>query len=250
MSSPTFESILGVRFLNGDADEAIALLSRGALMVVPSAPVLTMLASDPLCRTAVGHADFAIVDSAYMALLWRLMRRRKLRRLSGLEFIRRFLDTGVAREPQALFLVNPSDEERDSNLELLRAHGFEVSPQDCYTAPLYDRREIEDPLLLERIEERAPRYVLINLGGGVQEPLGLYLKQRLSYAPGIICTGAAIAFLTGRQARISPQLDRLGLGWLVRIASDPRRYLPRYWSSLRLAVLLLRNGSSMPPSPG
>ena len=37
-------------------------------------------------------------------------------------------------------------------------------------------------------------YILINLGSGIQEPLGLYLNENLNFKPGIICTGAAIAF--------------------------------------------------------
>jgi hypothetical protein len=41
--------------------------------------------------------------------------------------------------------------------------------------------------------------------------VGLYLKRSLSYEPGIHCIGAAIAFLSGDQARIPLWGDRLGL---------------------------------------
>jgi hypothetical protein len=63
-----------------------------------------------------------------------------------------------------------------------------------YTAPLYEKKRVEDKKLLEIIEDKKPKYILINLGGGVQEKLGAYLKQNISYKAAIMCTGAAIAF--------------------------------------------------------
>lgn len=245
-TSYEFETVLGVRFLNGPATDAMALLSRGALMVVPSAPVLVMVATDPRCRAALSGADFAIVDSAYLRALWWLFKRKWLRRVSGLEFLRNFLASDIAKPRGALFLVNPSDEHRDANLELLRSQGFDITETECYTAPIYDKDRIEDPELLRRLNATRPRYVLLNVGGGVQEPLGLYLKANLSYMPGIICTGAAIAFLTGMQAPISERADAWGLGWLVRSLDDPRQFVPRYLSSLQLARLVFQYGADMP----
>ena len=81
---------------------------------------------------------------------------------------------------------------------------------------------------------------MINLGSGVQEPLGYYLKQNLNYNPGIICTGAAISFFTKSQANISPFIDKLGLGWLWRCISNPIVFIPRYLSAFRLFFLILK----------
>jgi N-acetylglucosaminyldiphosphoundecaprenol N-acetyl-beta-D-mannosaminyltransferase len=244
---PMFETVLGVRFLNADVRDALALLERGGLMVVPSAPVMTMLDKDEQCRRAIESSDFAIVDSAYLASLWWLYKRRRLKRTSGLKFLRAFIASDMARKRGDLFLVNPTDDDRDQNLALLRSNGFEIDEALCYTAPNYNKRCVEDEELLTRLEKHRPRFVMLNVGGGVQEPLGRFLKARLSYLPGIICTGAAIAFLTGRQASISPRADALGAGWLLRSLSDPKRFVPRYAASLRLASMIFRYGSEMPP---
>jgi N-acetylglucosaminyldiphosphoundecaprenol N-acetyl-beta-D-mannosaminyltransferase len=207
------------------------------------------LTTNPQYRRALQKADFAIVDSIYLTLLWRLMTRRQLHRISGLAFLRAFLASGLGRQPRELFLVNPSDEDTSANLRLLRDCGFAVSEADAYTAPQYDRSRIEDQALVDLIEQRRPRYVLLNLGGGVQEPLGCYLKESLSYSPAIVCTGAAIAFLTGRQASISPRIDAWGLGWLVRSLTEPRRLVPRYFSAIGLARMVWTHGRSAPPIP-
>ena len=88
--------------------------------------------------------------------------------------------------------------------------------------------------------EDKPKYIMINLGSNVQEPLGYYLKQNLKFRVGIFGTGAAISFLTGRQAPISPIVDRLGLGWLWRCLKKPSVYIPRYLKAFSLFKLILK----------
>jgi lipopolysaccharide/colanic/teichoic acid biosynthesis glycosyltransferase len=91
---------------------------------------------------------------------------------------------------------------------------------------------------------------MVGLGGGVQERLGLFLKQHLSYRPAIFCTGAAIAFLTGGQARIPVWADRLYLGWLLRIIDAPTKFHRRYWEAFRLAPVIWRYRDKLPPMRG
>jgi UDP-N-acetyl-D-mannosaminuronic acid transferase (WecB/TagA/CpsF family) len=80
----------------------------------------------------------------------------------------------------------------------------------------------------------------------VQERLGYFLRNRLSFRPAILCVGAAIAFLSGRQVGIPVWADRLMLGWLFRILSDPVTFIPRFWKSIRLAGLLWKYGEKAP----
>jgi N-acetylglucosaminyldiphosphoundecaprenol N-acetyl-beta-D-mannosaminyltransferase len=242
-----YERILGIKFLDASVATAFDLLGRGGLMIVPSAPVLASLPYEDAYREAALESDFAIVDSGYLALLWFGLRGRRLHRTSGLAFLRDFFALPQAREPGALFLVNPTDDDARANVAWLRSRGIEVPISNCYTAPRYDRDSIADLSLVEAIERVRPNYVIINLGGGIQEPLGLHLKKHLSYTPGIICTGAAIAFLTGRQASIPWWADRAGLGWLLRCISSPRVFVPRYARAITLAPLLVRYGREMPP---
>jgi N-acetylglucosaminyldiphosphoundecaprenol N-acetyl-beta-D-mannosaminyltransferase len=247
MNLGQFEQILGIRFLDSDVDTAIASIQNGGLMIVPAAPALTLLPTDSHYREAAAGCDFAIVDSIYLTLLWFTAKRKVLHRVSGLRFLRAFFESAVSRRPGALFLVNPSNEEGQINREWLQGQGIIVANDHCYTAPLYPSRPVNDPGLLAVIERHRPQFILLNIGGGVQEPLGWYLKQHLSYTPAILCTGAAIAFLTGRQAAIPDWIDRLGLGWLSRIAFGGRKFVRRYASALKLATLVYKHGSQMPP---
>jgi UDP-N-acetyl-D-mannosaminuronic acid transferase (WecB/TagA/CpsF family) len=92
-----------------------------------------------------------------------------------------------------------------------------------------------------------PQHVVVTVGGGTQERLGLYLKRNLPYLPAIHCIGAAIAFLSGDQVHIPVWADKFYLGWLFRSLSDPKRYVPRYWDARNLFQLILRYRHELPP---
>ena len=68
---------------------------------------------------------------------------------------------------------------------------------DCYLAPHYSGGLIVDDALVEIAMRRKPRHVVVCLGGGTQERVGLMLKRECDFRPSIHCIGAAIGFLTG-----------------------------------------------------
>lgn len=227
-------------------------------MVVPSGPGLALdLIHVPTYRDALLKADYAVPDSGYMVLIWNALnafrRSARMKRYSGLELLLGLLDRPSMQGPGASFWVMPSEDDTETNLAWLNTHGLpDIRREDCYIAPYYrgslgaDGR-VEDPALLARIEAQRPKFVFLNIGSGVQEQLGLYLRENLSYQPAILCTGAAIAFLTGRQAHIPPWADRYFLGWLMRIFQDPKRYGDRYGKAFRLLPIMLRHRANLPP---
>ncbi len=245
-SSPRFQQILGVRFFVGDAQGAIAEVSQdGGLVVVPAAPALKNLAVDKGYREALVGADFAIADSAFMVLLWNLIDRNRIPKLSGLKYLRALVEEAEFQQRGKTFWVMPTAASATRNFRALHDNGVDVASEDVYLAPLYGQ-VITDQALLDQLEERRPKHIVLGIGGGTQERLGLYLKTHLSYRPSIHCIGAAIAFLSGDQVRIPVWADTLGLGWLYRTMADPKRFFPRYWDARHLAPLLLKYRDRLP----
>lgn len=217
-SQVTTKQILGVRFFSGSAAEAVNAGLRGGLVVVPSAPVLVDVASKPALREAVLGADLAIPDSGLMVLLWWLLTREKLERVSGLEYLKLLLqklkpETPAVAKPMAgssrrtasgeegggqtvdvrgltsgssgVFWIMPTEPARDRNLAWLRSQGFPTTVEDTYLAPMYPANgRLSDPALLDLVRKRRPAHIIIALGGGVQERLGWFLKQELEKQPG------------------------------------------------------------------
>ncbi len=241
MSEENTITILGIRFFTGTVEEAGALATKGGLILAPSGPGLAGLREDRIYQEAVENCDVALPDSGFMVLLWKLFKGGSLKRLSGLKFLAYLiLQDETFRNEQDHFWIMPNVEEGEANRAWLGNQGIIANPADCYVAPFYDPGIVEDSVLLGLIAEKRPRYIIVNLGGGVQEKLGYYLRRSLPYKPAIICTGAAIAFLSGRQANIPPWADRIYLGWLLRCLKSPTHFVPRYWNAARLLPLLCR----------
>lgn len=251
--------VLGLPFVANPIAETLPLTLRGGLVVVPSGPGLANdFCREPHYRTALLGADFVLPDSGAMVLAWNLRARGSggtpLARLSGLEYLRALIPHLATKAGLGSFWVMPSREDQAVNLAWLRAQGCSaLREDDCYLAPHYSERDeqghrhVADPALVELLEARRPEVVVLNVGGGTQEPLGWHLRRSLSYRPTILCTGAAIAFLTGRQANIPPWADRFYLGWFLRILSSPKQFGRRYWEALPLFRLIARHGADLPP---
>ena len=239
--------VLGTPLADLTVDQTVARGVQGGLVLAPSGPGLCDLARDPDYREALLESDLNLTDSGFVLMVRALRGHGLAARTSGFRYLRELLREPSVREPGATYWVMPSRESMLRNLEWLEAEGHGVTEDDCYVAPLYPRRgPVEDPDLLAILERRRPKHVFVCVGSGVQEKLGLYLKRLLPYRPGIHCVGAAIAFLSGDQARIPLWADRLALGWLVRCIRDPKVFVPRYLRAFRLASLILRYDENPP----
>jgi UDP-N-acetyl-D-mannosaminuronic acid transferase (WecB/TagA/CpsF family) len=237
--------ILGVRFFTGNLNEIIDFISHGGLLVVPAAPALKDIDKNRPYREALVNSDVAITDSSFMVLLWNLFEGDSIRRLSGLRYLRGLLERPDVRASGNTLWVMAGPASAKKNLDWLRSQRIEVPPDCVYHAPTYGEI-VEDAGLVERLAKIRPLHIVITIGGGTQERLGYYLKHHLDFLPAIHCIGAAVAFLSGDQVRIPEWADRLWLGWLFRCISEPRRYIPRYWSALHLAPLIWRYRSRLP----
>ena len=235
------EQILGIPFFTGTVDEAVAEALRGALVVAPSGPNLANeLRRVPDYREAVTNADVALTDSGVMVAVFRAATGKSVPRHSGLKFLEAILAEPALHEPGAAFWVMPTKQEGDAIATWLRSQGFPTDESNTYVAPFYRDYPINDEELLRRLKSAKPRVVFLNLAGGKQEVLGAWLRGRLDPRPGIVCTGAAVAFLAGTQAKIPVWADRSGLGWLLRCIYEPKKFIPRYWSALPLVGMVWR----------
>ena len=134
--------MLGIDFFVGTAAEAIAHISKyGGLIVAPAAPSFIALQDDPDYRRAIADADLAIADSGWAVLFWRLLRREKLSRISGLALFKALLETPDARIPGNLFFILPSEKAKTKTLEFARNSDYPTTADDCYVAPRYQKSE-------------------------------------------------------------------------------------------------------------
>jgi N-acetylglucosaminyldiphosphoundecaprenol N-acetyl-beta-D-mannosaminyltransferase len=97
-----------------------------------------------------------------------------------------------------------------------------------YGPPLgFERNEEENDKILYLVEQTRPDLLVVGLGAPKQE-LWVHANHDRLRAKVALCVGATIDFLAGAKVRAPRWMQRLGLEWLHRMLSDPRRLAKRY----------------------
>jgi N-acetylglucosaminyldiphosphoundecaprenol N-acetyl-beta-D-mannosaminyltransferase len=91
----------------------------------------------------------------------------------------------------------------------------------------FERDDAENAKILNLIEAAAPDVLVVGLGAPKQE-LWVHSHRQQIAAPVALCVGATIDFLAGEKRRAPRWMQRTGLEWLHRCASEPRRLAKRY----------------------
>lgn len=234
-----------IRFLSKKEMDFQKDILTAQLVTVPAAPSMVESKNNPWYYVALENATYSIVDSGLFALLCKL-HGIKIYKYSGYRLIQDMF-AYLKQKPLKLFVVSPRPQESENIRKLL------VGTTQCkeehlafYNAPLYPANaNVRDPELAKQINTFQPNLILLCVAGGKQETLGHYLKKNISKDSTIICTGAAISFFTGTQAKISPLIDKLYLGWLARIFADPKTFFPRYLNAFKYVFWFLKYRSTL-----
>ena len=219
----------GIKFYSGEYNQIKKKFDKGGVLVAPAASALANIENNNLYFSSLRRSNIAILDSGFFCILLRLFKFKKVKKLSGFLFLRNFLDR--QKNTDKILFVDPSKKSKVINSRFIKSK--KIYNFKSYVAPKYPKN-INDPILLSIINKYKPRYIVINIGGGVQEPLAIYLRDKAKHKLSIMCTGAAIAFMTGEQAPINKFIDRIYLGWLLRIVWQPRLYFIRILKSFKI----------------
>lgn len=98
-----------------------------------------------------------------------------------------------------------------------------------YSPPLgFEKSSEENQKILQQIAVAQPQILVVGLGAPKQE-LWVAAHQTQIAANVALCVGATIDFLAGEKRRAPRWLQAIGLEWLHRMLSEPRRLVKRYW---------------------
>jgi UDP-N-acetyl-D-mannosaminuronic acid transferase (WecB/TagA/CpsF family) len=210
----------GVNFYEANYSLIIKLLiKKGGYVVMPAASALVNIKSNSVYYNALKKSTVAIFDSGFFCILLLVFKFLKFEKFSGYKFLKLFFNDKNLKNRRILSL-DPTAKDSKLNNSYLKFNKFKFIRN--YICPIYERNNIKDKHLLILINKYKPHIILINIAGGLQEPLALYIKNNSNNKLISICSGAAISFFTGSQAKINDLIDNMYLGWLFRILHNPK----------------------------
>ncbi len=228
-----------IAFHNIQKKDLYKYIEQKKLFVFPSGSGIPLIMEDKKYYLSLKKADYVFFDSGFFVLLLSILKNIRVDKFSGFKFLYIFFNYLKKNKNKKIFCIDPNTLFSKSNQKYLKKIG--IKKIYSYVAPNYKPSNLIDKKLIKKINKIKPDYILTNIGGGTQEILGLYLKKNLKNKATIICTGGAISFFTGDQAPISKFIDKIYLGWLLRLIFNPLIFYKRYLYALRLFPMVLFN---------
>lgn len=215
------------------ADWAAAKESR--YVCICNAHSVVTATDDAAFAAAVQQADMATPDGAPVA--WLIGRQTGLaqQRINGPDLMRRYLAEG-ARHGGPIFLYGATEE----TLQILRTRVAGAFPDiqiaGTYSPPFRPLTADEDEQVVEMINSSGATTVWVSLGCPKQEKWMAVHRDRVRAV--MIGVGAAFDYHAGTIKRAPLWMQKNGLEWLHRLASEPRRLWKRYLVTNSLFIFL------------
>ncbi len=228
-----------IKFDNLDYKKFDKFILKKGLFVFPAGPALASIQKSNEYYKSLQKSDLVFFDSGLFVILIKVFKNIKVNKFSGYKFLRLFFNYLKSNNKKSIYCIDPNLKFSKSNKFFLKKLG--LKKVENYIAPKYTAKDLKDEKLLKLINKVKPEFILINIRGGIQEILGLYLRNNLKFKSTILCTGGAISFFTKDQAPINDFVDKFYLGWLIRLIFNPFIFFKRYILALKLIPMVIFN---------
>jgi N-acetylglucosaminyldiphosphoundecaprenol N-acetyl-beta-D-mannosaminyltransferase len=219
----------GTRESSGDSPEVSRLRLPCKYVVTPNVDHTVLLSESPRLHEVYRDAGLVLADGWPVVLAARLLRKRLPERVAGSDLVPALCKAAQQQNrPLKLFLLGAMPgvaEQAKANIE---ARWPVVNVVGLYSPPLgFEKNDAENTRILQQVADARPDVLVVGLGAPKQEYWVHEHFARIA-APVALCVGATIDFLAGNKKRAPRWLRRLGLEWLHRMASEPKRLAKRY----------------------
>ena len=225
-----------IKFQNINSKKFNKYIIRKGLFVFPAGPALANIEKSNEYYESLQKANYVFFDSGFFVLLLKIFKNINVQKFSGFKFLGMFFDYIKKNNNKKIFCIDPNINYSRSNKKYVK--GLGIKKLYNYIAPKYKTKNLHDVYLLKILKKFKPDYIIVNIGGGIQEILGLYIRENYKKKTSILCTGAAISFYTKDQAPINIFIDKYYLGWFVRLIFNPAIFLKKYTIGLKLIPMV------------
>ena len=225
-------------------DETIAEIKKELLksstphiLVTPNAGHLKSIATNNEIAEIYLNADLTLIDGWPIAVAAKNASGIKSQRVTGSDLLPK-LFSELTKEIRIGIIGGDNEFKIRQVLESKFPNiNIQIIDTSQWSTSVYDIRRLR-----ELVQHNALSIVLLCLGHPKQELLAKELKN-YDWAGArpdwIMCIGATIDFLTGKQKRAPRAFQVVGLEWIFRLSTNPRKFFSRYFSAVIPAIKLI-----------
>jgi N-acetylglucosaminyldiphosphoundecaprenol N-acetyl-beta-D-mannosaminyltransferase len=177
-------------------------------------------------RAAYSDASLVLADGTPLVWAARLLKQPLPERVAGSDLVPQLFAS--AQSPLRVFLLGAAPGVAEEAASQITRQWPNVAIAGTYSPPLgFENDLVENGRAVDAVSAARADLVIVGFGAPKQE-LWVHRHHRQLQAKVVICAGATIDFLAGHRRRSPVWMRRVGLEWLHRLCTEPRRLASRY----------------------
>ena len=223
----------GIKLLNTTVDdlsmaELLNKLHRGVVFT-PNVDHLVRLQRDPEFFNAYQIADYRTCDSKILYYIFRLLGSPIREKISGSDLFPAFYCHHRQNEAIKIFLLGAAEGvAAEAQRRINGKVGREIVVGAHSPSYGFEKSEAECQKLIDLVNQSGANVLAVGVGSPKQEKFIYRYRQQFKQIDIFLAIGATIDFEAGNVNRAPKWISELGLEWLYRLLSEPKRLWKRY----------------------
>jgi len=221
--------ILNIPIHNLSMVELLTQLRFGGTVFTPNVDHLVKLQSDADFYRIYQSADYRVCDSQVLLYASRFLGDPVQERVSGSDLFPAFCNFYKDDEDMKIFLLGSAEGVAEkAQLIINKKAGRRLIVAAHSPSYSLENDELECQQVIDLINQSGASVLAIGLGAPKQEKWIFKYKDQLKHVKIFLAIGATIDFEAGHRPRSPQWMSKIGLEWLFRIISEPKRLWKRY----------------------
>ncbi|MEO1401812.1 MAG: WecB/TagA/CpsF family glycosyltransferase [Cyanobacteria bacterium J06635_1] len=222
-------TILNVKIDNISKNDLLDNLKSGGTVFTPNIDHIVKLQNDrDFCR-AYDSADYRVCDSQILLYVSRLLNKPIQEKISGSDFFSVFYEHYKDEPDIKIFLLGAAEGvAAKAQKRINEKVGREMVVSAHSPSFGFEKSDEESQEIINLINESGATVLAIGVGAPKQEKWLYQYKHQLKTVKVILAVGATIDFEAGNLQRAPKWMSELGLEWVHRLTTEPKRLWKRY----------------------
>lgn len=220
--------ILGVEIDNISQRQFLSELTKGVIFT-PNVDHLMKLQEDAEFQAAYRQADYKVCDSQILMYASKLLGKPLKAKISGSDLLPLFCDYHQKNTDITIFLLGGAEGvAKQAQININATTGRDIVIAAHSPTFGFEKDQAECQAIIDMVNDSGATVLAVGVGAPKQE---LWIAKYRSQMPGVnifMAVGAALDFEAGNKPRAPQFWSDLGIEWLYRLLSEPKRLWKRY----------------------